>query len=257
MKKLSTIAITLLIASSPLLNAAFREDVTLHVPSEYATIYDALYDLDEKTISKDVFVTIQVADGTYNMGHPVIVEHPYSHRIKIIGNITSASACILNFSNGTNGFEINTSIAEINGFKIQGVYGQGKGVFLENGSRANFGTSLEITSFEMGIHANSNSSVYCNEVEVSQCSKYGIYASNSSYVSALSSVMDNTRYGFCSNTGSAISTVGSTSKNNSSFGFYSIHGAYIEAQNATVSGNAVDYRPAIGVLGPYGGFIGQ
>ena len=109
--------------------AAFREDVTLNVPFECPTINDALYDLDEKNISRFITVTIKVADGIYNLDSRIVVDHPNSSRIRIIGNETTPANCTLNFTEGTGGFIFYTGIKELNGFRLQNSLGQGDGVY--------------------------------------------------------------------------------------------------------------------------------
>ncbi|MCG8528542.1 MAG: hypothetical protein MI748_19345 [Opitutales bacterium] len=257
MKKLSSITLTLLIASSPLLNAAFREDVTLHVPSEYATIYDALYDLDEKTISKDVLVTIQIADGTYNFNSPIIIEHPYSHRIQIIGNTASPSNCTLNFTGQTNGIEINTGIKLVDGLKITGTAGFGSGIIVDRCSMANLGANIEVQNFEDGINASNNSSIVCNGAKVRNCTRFGFYAWVGSSITAENSLAEYCEYGFMSVHGSIIEADYSSCKNNN-IGYKSVHGSYIYCKHNTITGNTTDYDPLPNTNIPYyGSFIGQ
>ena len=73
-------------------------DTTINVPSDFATIQEAVDSLAQSRISNDVTVTIKVADGTYTLTSSIVANHPYGDRIRIIGNETTPDNCIITVS---------------------------------------------------------------------------------------------------------------------------------------------------------------
>ena len=63
------------------------------VGSPYASIYRALLSIAGKSIDDGFMVTIQCADGTFNISSSVVFSHDNSDRIKILGN-TSAETTV-------------------------------------------------------------------------------------------------------------------------------------------------------------------
>lgn len=64
------------------------ENVTFHVPSQYATIHEALEATSALTIPNDVLVKIQLAAGDHVVNvatGPILFAHPYGSRIVIEG----------------------------------------------------------------------------------------------------------------------------------------------------------------------------
>lgn len=74
-------------------------NTTLTVPAEFTTITLALEYLEGATIAEDATVTISVADGVYNLTTTQLaLNHPYGHRIQLIGNTTTPANVSLGFT---------------------------------------------------------------------------------------------------------------------------------------------------------------
>lgn len=58
----------------------------------YASIAKALASLADKSIDAGVVVTIRVADGTYTVSSPIVVNHPDGDKIQILGNTAAETA---------------------------------------------------------------------------------------------------------------------------------------------------------------------
>ncbi len=232
--KLNSILLIFLIAFSSVLNAAFREDVTLHVPSEYATIHDALYDLDEKTISREVTVTIQVEDGNYTINDLLEISHPNGCRIKIIGNLANPEQAILQFTSSTGIFVRNgASIALIDGFKI---LGPGSSILHSN-----------------GIHAQHNGSIKLGANIIIDGWYSGLVSTWSSYISCASGITVKNCYQGIYAYGNSIIYSDNATVSNNDYGLFSIRNSYIQCNNAIVSNNTIgafaDLMSGIEIIG--------
>ena len=67
------------------LTRIITSNLTLSVPSQYSTIQAALDSIRDAFIPNNVYVTIQVASGTYTHTSQITVSHPCGSQIKIIG----------------------------------------------------------------------------------------------------------------------------------------------------------------------------
>lgn len=107
----------------------------LYVGTDYATIQDALDTLDNRGIGVGSTVTIHVADGTYTHLNPIFFDHPDGDKIRIVGNISSPTSCIIQvaFTGGSIGSPWSSGVCQhgiivtngaklgsINGFHIKG-----------------------------------------------------------------------------------------------------------------------------------------
>ena len=132
------------------------EDKTLLVPDQYPNIHMALKYLDDKHIKVGKTVTIQVTDCTNQVyTESINVAHPNGNAIHIVGNIDNPENCVLQF-NGSNGIEVigNFELGMISGFNIIGNRTEGtSGIIASEGGRIDIGSSVHISSFEIGVHA--------------------------------------------------------------------------------------------------------
>lgn len=62
------------------------------VGAPFASIAKALSSLAGKLIATGVAVTIQLADGTYNIASAIVVDHPDADKIQILGNTSAETA---------------------------------------------------------------------------------------------------------------------------------------------------------------------
>jgi hypothetical protein len=67
------------------LTRIITSDLTLNVPSQYSTIQAALNSIRDAFIPNNVYVTIQVASGTYTHTSQITISHPCGSQIKIVG----------------------------------------------------------------------------------------------------------------------------------------------------------------------------
>ena len=89
--------------------------------SPWATIGKAIEWISTKIIGHNSFVTIQLADGTYNNQSTVSFRYPYGARLAIVGNETTPANVTLNYSNGQRGFYVfNNAFLRIKGLKLVG-----------------------------------------------------------------------------------------------------------------------------------------
>lgn len=116
----------LVVAGSGIPAGDIHLNTTLNVPAQFATIQLACDYLRARFISKNVGVTIKVADGTYNWSNiePAI---PQGDCVSIIGDQTTPGNCVINVNNANNAscfqFFRGSRIFLIDGFTINGTVG--------------------------------------------------------------------------------------------------------------------------------------
>lgn len=261
-----------------LVGGFIASSITLSVPSQYPTISDALTYLSGKTIARDAFATIQVADGAYSIpAGGIKVNHPQGGRIRIIGNIGNPGACIFSFpglptadaitvSNGSelgllDGFTIRSGIKATQANNFTGVlaaYGGviycGQSVRVDNfyyGIAARVGSAVYApgarvsNAGDVGIWAFVNSSVECPGAIVSNCSDatnnlgWGIQAEYNSGINCEGSTVSGClRGGVGALSGSSVRAYGVTSQSNSGHGLFSENGGVIVAHSAKTINNS-------------------
>jgi hypothetical protein len=205
----------------------FESNTTINVPSDISTIQGALNIIGN--IIDDVYVTIKVADGTYGITSGINVNHPCGLNIKLIGNETTASNCVLqvtgmptfNMISCSNG----NAFGYINGFRINAttkatISNNYSGIIATNGSAIVCGSNIEVNNFYYGINSSYNSTIVADYSKVSNAGDVGIWAFCGSFVSA--------RYA---------SSVGAVdSVNGYGYGIQAEYGSNINCEYATVSG---------------------
>jgi len=170
--------------------AAVNASVTLNVPSRFTTIATALAFAKNARISTSAFVTIQVADGTYDYGSTEInLAHPYGSRIKILGNVTTPASVTINsapvsvalfylLAGGTFG--------EINGLTLVGpgrAAGQLGGIFVRGGGSVFLGNKMVIQDFYFPLYAADSSHIKADGAVVSGGGDGNLFIYNSSSMS--------------------------------------------------------------------------
>ena len=215
------------------------EDITLLVPSEYATIQDALFYLDDKEIASGAIVTIQVADGIYTDYSTVYITHPNGNRISIQGNIASPESAVIIFAPNQSGFfcDNGSHLLSLNGFTLKS-NGTGQGVFARRNSSIDLGLSLRIEYFENAIQAIEGSTINAPGVWIKHNTGWAVYA-NASHISINSAIVDNNHTGVFGNALSSIQFTGGQCSNNS-FGVQSSRGSYVQTSGTTYTNNMVN-----------------
>lgn len=156
--------------------ALILADTTVSVPSQVPSISGALKYLSEAVIAADV--TIQVADGTYNLGAGQLdLNHPFGGRISLIGNTTTPANVTLTFGaipfpptfpylnpdSGSIYVNSGCTFGLIDGFTITGPTGNtsvfGHCAILAFNGNITLGPNLAITGFYFCVAADSNGSI--------------------------------------------------------------------------------------------------
>lgn len=144
------------------------DETILNVPSEYSTIQDALEWLDTRRISRNVSVTIQIADGYYSDYQTVNLNHPQGDRIQILGNTGTPGNVVLQFGVGSDGFKLSGAGAfgRIDGLTIEGNYPTDSkdGVKISAASFMTVGPNISISGFANGISLYHSSG--CNAYDI-------------------------------------------------------------------------------------------
>jgi hypothetical protein len=184
----------------------------------YATIQKALDSLNGEILLGAL--TIQVADGTYSSSTSIIIDHPQSKLISIIGNTTTPENCVLYYT-GSNAFIIlaNYNCCTINGFRVLGTLNSStQGICLVFHSLLYLSSSMIIEGFGYNISIDSLSELVCYSGIVL---KYAVNA-------ALR--CQNNSYAYCPNT----SIIGNSSSK-TTYGLYSGANALINATSSTIN----------------------
>ncbi len=220
-------------------------DVDLVVPSEYATVQDALLFLDDKKIGLAVLVTIKIEDGTYSNYDSIIIDHTQGDRIQIIGNQSSPSNVILQFKSGASGILMQKSktIYLIDGITFDGNNTAQMGVRIYDNCSATLGSNCTIKNFTVdGVYISEGSTLRCNGITVQNNGRDGLKAyRNATIIADSVTSKNNGKVGFSSNSSSVISAASSTSQNNGTQGFLSYNNSYIYAVGTTSTGNSPNY----------------
>lgn len=251
-------------------------NITLNVPSSYATISAAISAIASKTIQNTAVVTIKVADGNYVWNSNQNLNHENGDRIEIIGNqttptnvtITTTSAPTFDMFSVTDGHKIRlldgmyittpTKTTSSNNFTA---------ILADNGSSIKCGPKVKTNNWYYGIAARNGSFISCMYADVQNSGDVGIWAFNGSTVdaryatsNAASDVSNNWGWGFEAEYGSMLDCSGGSSSgclrggagalsnsvvralnfngsSNIGSGLYAISGGVIEAHNATLNSN--------------------
>lgn len=220
-----------------------EEDRTLNVPSEFSTISSAFDYLERKIILSDATVTIQIADGTYNLSSPIELYHSSGKNIQILGNISSPSSVVFNFS-GVSGFVFNNNskLGLIDGVTISGDDSCNCfGIYVNNNSIINVGSNMVVKDFQNGIMVRHNSSARVGGLYSSNLYSGIQVIYNSSLATETGTISSNNDRGMSVSTKSSVQAQGSSMNNNTSFGYSAWLFGTIQAGTAT--GNGDNYSP--------------
>lgn len=204
-------------------------NITLNVPSSYATISDAISAIASKTIQNTAVVTIKVADGNYVWDSNQNLNHENGDRIEIIGNqtvptnvtITTTSAPTFDMFSVTDGHKIRL---------LDGMYittpakttlsNNFTAILADNGSSIKCGPKVKTNNWYYGIAARNGSFISCMYANVQNSGDVGIWAFNGSTVDA--------RY--------ATSNLASDGVNNWGWGFEAEYGSFLDCSYGSSSG---------------------
>lgn len=240
--------------------------LSLHVPSDYPTIQDALDFLKDKIINADI--DILVADGEYEISSPITSAVQQYSRLTIRGNESDCSKCVLKINNinNTDGFlfQNGCGVSWLNGFSIQGQQGYiAPGEWLDNSfssgirvinTSVTLGNQLMIDKMYYGIramygaHVTGGSSPRENGqpgggIRVTNSGDAGFHAFAASLQVDCAEAYDCAHYseglgfGFCAEAGGFISCQYSIAEGNNEAGFYTQSGGSMWAHGVSSSNN--------------------
>lgn len=248
------------IASSAIGNGAaligglIADDVTLSVPTQYATIKAAFDYLRTKTIVRGATVTVQVADSTHDYtGSSVSLNHPQGSQIRLLGNTTTPTNCVLTWTSGASGIDALTvtnghTLGYIDGFHITRTAHAGTsittGLLADNGSTIICGPHMKVSNHYYGIAARMGSYIKADSAIVDGAGDVGIWAFVGSTVDCSSAVVTNCAdplqslgFGIQAEYGSAVNCDSASSSGNKVAGIAALSGSSVRALSATSSSN--------------------
>ena len=216
-----------------------RSTVTLHVPSTFATLAEALACIEQFQLH-DGSCTIQLADGTYEVDQ-MSPRINFGHRVNILGNTSDPSQCVLRLDcrNNQSCFNLDNgySLGTIDGLTIQGYNGRagdswnaqcyGAGIRAVNSSSVRVGGKMVINDIYYGLQAKFGASIVCNDgIEIRRAGDCGVHAFSASINCHGIKVMDcrdGTALGFgiTAEAGGFVDATGSEASGNYKAGFYS------------------------------------
>ena len=243
-------------------------DVTLHVPADYADLHEALEALSTSHIKKGVVATIQVADGTYTYNEEIVFSHPSGKQIHIIGNPTTPSNVVLDFSAAMNGISVfdGDHLGLLQGFRLTGASNtQGIGLFADQNAGM-IVEDVEITLFERGVSSAKNSSITLEDTTVTDTTSglhaiengsivttgysgstntYAAFAHVNGFIRLVDPNITSNAYGVRAVNGSYVDVEGSGSiSSNTTFGFEAqiLSSIRVRTNNLQIQGNANNYH---------------
>ena len=129
----------------------------INIPSDYATISEAIDFLKDKTISPEAKVTIKLSDNTYTLNSPIELNLRSGNQVEIIGNATTPSNVRLECMEQC--FSIDSSsIGLIKGMHFVSLGGSFSAISVSNNSLAMI-EDVRIEDFYIGISSSLNSHV--------------------------------------------------------------------------------------------------
>jgi len=214
---------------------------TINVPEDHANITLALDALSDKYITNTAKVTIKVNDcGDQVYYQPIKFVHPHGKRIEIIGNLSTPSACVLQF-NGVNGFNVanRNTLGLINGFHIRGnATNNTYGINATNGALVFLGASMHVSNFHHGLRADLKAHVYAGKVLSSLNTGSGFLAMNGGLIFARESQShSNSTHGYWALNGGEMYVISSKAYNNTNNGYMATNHGYIRAQSSEAKDN--------------------
>jgi hypothetical protein len=187
--------------------------------SPFASINGALNWLKNKMINTDVYVTIQLADGTYNNLDNITHSHPSSN-IQIVGNETTPSNVTLNFNEAQYGI----TAKDFTRITVKGVklYGYAKadwtaGFFAELGGSL-YLKNVIVENFGVGAQASHDGYIQSQENNTFNDCHYAVAAARLGkfFLASGTTLSNSTYYGIASYQGGKAHYVSATFTGNSS-----------------------------------------
>lgn len=240
-------------------NTEFAKDkrgatvTTLNVPANYATIAAALDAIRDWTIGDDSYVDIQVADGDRTLAAGINGNHPFGHRVRIKGNLTTPASCVIRLPDPPTFDAISVdnghTLGLLDGFRIEcatkaTAANNFTGVLANNGGRIICGPKMEVNNLYYGIAARGGGMVYARYAKVTNAGDVGIWSFVGSAVdcryanvSGVSDASNPLGFGLQAEYGSSMDCEGATVTTCKIAGIAALSGSTVRANSATSSGN--------------------
>lgn len=242
------------------------EDTTLTVDSgDCADLMAALRSLDGATLTVTITVTIAVSGGPYVCTEGLIFDHPYGHRIELIGNL-GGTATTITFENAV-GVAVRPQrrVGLIDGFVFIGTSTDGgryQGVRAHDNATIVLGSDITVEGFSGACYsADHGSNIRADNTVARQCGGSGydvrggssiiangaqaLETNSNGFTALQNSVMlvqdaiarDNAKIGFSAKTKSSIYALHAEAHDNARHGFEVTNGAILNAPGAKAIGN--------------------
>lgn len=269
----ATVAVTYDLTNASMLDdillaysAVIKQNTTLEVPSQYATIIDAMNYLSGFLIAEGVQVTINVAAGTYNHGLLPIPGHPDGRRIEAIGpalggavpaevdfavsGATDGDRATDRVTNDTmlrsryqaivtcggTGVDVGNDSITLTNILFIGT-GAGDGLKVENGSI--YATQVATHYFENGVHVDGTGQIVGDNVSASGNNNAGFIVSFSGAIKITDDTalaIGNMGTGIGTSFGGSIQAKGAVSKGNTD-GYLASFGGNLQVNNSKAQTN--------------------
>lgn len=245
-------------------NPVTTDFINVPVPS-VLDIGDACTYAKKKCLVGNGFISINIADGTYEWTTVEPQLGANSNRVQIVGNTTTPGNVVINFDNSNNQhgfiFQRGDGIYLMNGMVINGTKGlngtytwnantSGAGIYVSHGSRVGLGGGITINNFYYGMAARYDSSIMCADgvtVNNGGDCNFHAFAGSSIYCTGSTSTGAGDSsvglgFGYCAESSSFIDCSFSTAQNNSQAGFYALSGSAVWAHSSYSTLNGVGYK---------------
>ncbi|MCH6258206.1 hypothetical protein MLD52_16715 [Puniceicoccaceae bacterium K14] len=213
------------------------EDITLSVPSDFATIQEALDWIDARTISNKAIVDIQIEDGTYNNYQTIVIDLTYGKQVHIIGNPSNPGNVVINFSDSTNGISLTNGnvLGKMEGITLNAGAIPGSSTGIIATKNATFiGSNLVINGFYRGVLCQWEACIEIPNSDIKNSIYMGIDAWGATILATNSSVTGGGNNGVYAHANSQILINNGTVTGNSGTSLYAIQCSYILASGTTI-----------------------
>lgn len=168
---------------------------TINVPADYATIAAAWAAIQDWIVNGTLI--IQVADGTHTITSALTLEHPFGENIRLIGNTSTPTNCVIKVSTAINGIYVGDgcSIDLIDGFRIYhdtlAARASTAGILADRGASVKLGTAVRVEGFYWGYFARRGSYIEALSTQATACGDAGYHALDGGMIDATSSTSTN------------------------------------------------------------------
>ncbi len=230
------------------------QDINLHVPSQYATLTEALRALDAYRIPSDVIARIHLAPGVHSFAQGVRIAHPNGDRIHILGDSDDPTAVVLDYTGFGGALRIGAGarLGYLDGVTLQGADLEGTvGVVVEANGTAFVGPNVEATGFGWaGFVAGASAFLHANGTRAFENPGDGYVAFEGGVLSANGATSEgNGHNGFTASSNASLQARGALAHDNGHIGYASWMSAVLNTEDSTATDNEGDgYQASQGAM---------